>query len=241
MEKINTYVSLTDLEIENLWEQICNLHEIYLKKFNIILPKKNSNKMYQLIYLYYYQGKAISKEVISKFVQEHNPKASGDQQVRHLSAQHGYYVLGKNGIYKNESMPLGYYLLVNLTEPDPNWNNNQTKRNIILSTDDFDLLKINFNNCCATCGVKENSIHPRTGKKVILQKGHINPSKPLEIGNIIPQCEYCNQNIYKNDFVFTSFGYPESIYNPKYILKSDENIQREMYNILKEKFKEKEK
>ena len=241
MEKVNTYISLTNLEIEKLWVEICEFHKNYLNKFNIVLPKKNSNKMYQLLYLYYYKGKAVSKDIISKFVQEHNSKASGDQQVRHLSAQQGYYILGKNGVYNNEKVPSGYYLLVNLTEPDPNWNNNQVKRNIVLNTDDFEILKANFNHCCATCGVKENSIHPRTGKIVILQKGHINPSKPLEIGNIIPQCEYCNQNIYKNDFIFTSFGYPESIYNPRYILKSSEDIQKEMYYILKEKFKEYDK
>lgn len=236
MEKIDQYIPLTDAEISKLWLDIMDHHREYLAQYNITLPKKDSNKMYWLVYLYKFQGKAVSKDVITAFVQEHKPNASGDQQVRHLSAQNGYYVLGKNGKYKGEKMPLGYYMLVDLTKPDPNWKDNEEKRSITLSTNDFDLLKKNFNFCCATCGGRENTTHPRTGKRITLQKGHMDPSKPLELGNIIPQCEYCNQNVYKNDFIFSPFGYPESIYNPNYILKSSENIQREMYKILKEKF-----
>ena len=236
MEKITTYTPINNQEIEKLENEIISLYETNLKSFGVKIPDKNTNMMLWLVYLYKNIGKAVHKDVISTFVQAHNPKASGDQQVRHISAQRGFYVLGKGGIFENEHMPIGYYLLVNLTEPDPNWHNNETKRNITLKTDDFDILKKNFNYCCATCGAQEGKKHPRTGKITELQKGHIDPSKPLSIGNIIPQCEYCNQNIYKNDFIFTPFGAPDSIYNPKYILKSNESIQREMYKILKAKF-----
>jgi len=236
MEKIDKYISLSEDIINTLKKEINDQYNKYLKPFNVKELGENTNAMYQLIYLYYYQGKAVSKDVITAFVQEHRPKASGDQQVRHLSAQKGYNVLGRNGVYKNEKMPLGYYLLVNLTEPDVGWKNNEIKRITTLTASSFDIIKQNFNYCCATCGQKEGAIHSRTNKIITLQKGHIDPSKPLDDGNVIPQCEYCNQNVYKNDFIFTSFGYPDSIYNPKYVLKSKEDVQLEMYKILKEKF-----
>lgn len=236
MEKINTYTPLSDEKIEELRNEIKIKYQKFLQPFKVKQLMDTSNGMYQLILLYYYQGKAVHKDVISAFVRDHNLSASGDQQVRHLSAQKGYYILGRNGVYNNEKMPLSYYLLVTLEKPDPNWSNNEIKRQTVLSTDDFNILKQTFNYCCATCGAKEGELHPRTLKKVQLQKGHMDPSKPLEKGNIIPQCEYCNQNVYKNDFIFNAFGYPESIYNPKYILKSKDSIQFEMYKILKEKF-----
>ena len=236
MEKINVYTPLSNAIIKQLREEIKDKYNKFLQPFGVKSLTNTSNSMYWLILLYYYQGKAVHKDVISAFVKDHNSSASGDQQVRHLSAQKGYYVLGKNGIYNNEKMPLSYYLLVSLEEPDPNWSNNEVKRQTVLTTDDFEILKKTFNYCCASCGMKEGTLHPRTMKKIQLQKGHIDPSKPLEKGNIIPQCEYCNQNVYKNDFIFNPFGYPESIYNPKYILKSKESIQFEMYKILKEKF-----
>ena len=33
----------------------------------------------------------------------------------------------------------------------------------------------------------------RHNEIVRLQKGHMDPSKPLEAGNIIPQCQVCNR------------------------------------------------
>ena len=66
-----------------------------------------------------------------------------------------------------------------------------------------------------------------------LQQGHINPNKELSLDNTIPQCEYCNQNIYKDDFVFTRDGYPNKINNPKYVLRSDKSVRKEMLEILK--------
>ena len=46
----------------------------------------------------------------------------------------------------------------------------------------------------ATCGSKEGEYHNiRKNEITKLQAGHMNPSKPLELGNIIPQCQVCNR------------------------------------------------
>jgi len=236
MELIDKYIPLTKEEIINDYIKIKEYHQKYLQSYGIIMPAENTNAAYQLIYLYHFLGKAIHKDVISNFVLSQNPKASGDQQVRHLGAQKGYCVIYNGEVYNGEKVKKGYYCLFTLEKPNPAWINKQEARAISITTDDFELLKKNYNNCCATCGAKEGSIHRYSGQKVKLQKGHCNPNLPLKSGNIIPQCQYCNQNIYKDDFIFTLEGRPQSINNPKYILKSSEKVQLAMYEILKEKF-----
>lgn len=238
MDLINTYTPIDNDEINTLNEQIEQLYNQYLKSNGLSLPRKNSAKRYWLVYLYKYIGKAVHKDIISQFVRDYIPNAGQDQQVRHLGAQDHFYCLNWKEEYKGELVPRGYSLLVNLIEPHPNFFKEQHKREVFLTTKNFDDLKKSFNYCCASCGAKEGQVHRITGKIVHLQKGHINPSLPLTIENTIPQCEYCNQNIYKNNFIFDNNGYPKKIYNPNYILNCDENIQKEIYTMLAKKFKE---
>lgn len=238
MNKITNYIPLTNQEIEFCSEKIVKNYNTYLKPAGVKPISKGSNKFYQLIYLTYFQGFLVHKDVITTFVQEHNPSAGDDQQVRHLGAQMGYNVYNKGEEALNEKVPSGFHCLLNLTEAKPAWKIKNQARNKILKTNIFEAVKEKFNYCCATCGAKEGEIHRYTQKKVKLQQGHMDPNMPLEIGNIIPQCEYCNQNIYKNDFVFTEEGRPKKINNPKYVLKSSEEVQKEIYLMLKKKFEE---
>lgn len=238
MEHLTEFVSLTSEEIKNHYIQIKSLYEQHLKKYGIILPAEGTNAAYQLIYLFHFQGFALHKDMISNFVLSQNPSASGDQQIRHLGNQKGFYILSNGEYYQEEKVKRGWYCLINLIEPKPAWLTRQNARTTIVNTDDWTTLKEVYHNCCATCGAKEGLEHPYTHRITVLQKGHVNPNLPLEPGNIIPQCEYCNQNVYKNDFVFTLEGRPQSINNPTYILKSTEHVQKQMYEILKEKFGE---
>lgn len=84
----------------------------------------------------------------------------------------------------------------------------------------------------------EEDIKPHRYYDVItqLQKGHMNPNKSLEIDNVIPQCQICNQNLYKNDFIFNEFGTPVAVNNANFITKSTDEVQRQMYDLLKKKF-----
>ena len=236
MKKIAEYVPLTEEEIKKCGEEIEKNYEIYLKPLGIKQISKGTNKYYQLIYLTHFLGFLVHKNVITAFVKEHNPSAGDDQQVRHLGTQNGYNVYNKGEEILGERVPSGFHCLLNLTEAKPSWIIKNKARSKILNENTFEAVKDKFDYCCATCGAKEGEIHRYTQKIVKLQQGHMDPNKPLEIGNIIPQCEYCNQNIYKNDFVFTEEGRPKKINNPKYILKSDEEVQKEMYLLLKSKF-----
>ena len=240
MKKIDTYIALSQEEIQHDYENIKQEYETYLKPHGLVLPGRATNAMYQLIYLYHFQGIPIHKDAISNFVISQNPKASGDQQIRHLGAQKGFYVLYNGATYNDIKVNRGYYCLITLKQPLPSWENRQNARSITASTSDFETLKKNFGYRCATCGEKEGTIHRYSGKVVVLQQGHCHPDKPLEAGNIIPQCEYCNQNVYKNDFIFTLEGRPHSIYNPNYVLKSDLATQKAIFNLLKQKFESEE-
>lgn len=51
-------------------------------------------------------------------------------------------------------------------------------------------LKKEYDYRCATCSSIEGKPHNIRKNEIIqLQEGRINPAKPLEIGNIIPQCQ----------------------------------------------------
>ena len=68
----------------------------------------------------------------------------------------------------------------------------------------------------------------------LLQQGHKDPSLPLTLNNTIPQCQFCNRAS-RNYFIFDNKGRVEKIYDPKFVLKSDKEIQLEMLKILIEK------
>jgi biotin synthase-related radical SAM superfamily protein len=63
----------------------------------------------------------------------------------------------------------------------------------------------------------------------------MNPNLPLEIGNIIPQCSWCNRP-YRNYFCFDETGRVSAINDPKFIEKSTTEVQRKMFQLLKKKF-----
>lgn len=236
MEFIKTYQKISEEDIIRINEEIEEQYERNLKQYGVILPAIDSYKRAQLIYLYYFKGKAVRKDAITNFVLSLYPDAGGDQQIRHLGAQDGFNLYYNNDLFLGEKVTRGYYLLDGLTHPKQAWLIKSNARNINLKTNDFNEIKKSFNYRCATCGAHENEPHRITGHMVKLQRGHINPNLPLQIGNVIPQCEYCNQNIYKNDFIFSPEGFPLKINNPNYIFHSDENVQKQMYELLKQKF-----
>ncbi len=234
-QKITEYVPIPDEEISTLWEEIKQEHAKNLEDKGVNLPGDKTASMYWLVYLWKYKGCYVDKKVITKFVRDHIKGASDDQQVRHLAQQDGYHMVCYRDYHEDKPVPKGFYLLIDLTDISPKWN--KKRREEILNADDWEGLKKAFDYCCATCGTREGKVHRATGKTVTLQKGHMDPMKPLEIGNIIPQCNYCNGEYYKNDFAFNAFGFPHNIHNPNYVLKSPKETQLQMRDILNRKYK----
>lgn len=195
-------------DIINSYQIIVNYYNKYLKDFGVKLPalynNKNNISKDALVLIYLFQGypktKEVTKEELTKFMKMFYPDTNDVQQARHLSMQKGWYIAsgtrGDAGVKKNS------YKLISLEKPYPAYSNNRREG----FKGDFESIKKEYNYRCATCGSKEGEEHLfRKGVKVQLQEGHMNPAKPLQEGNIIPQCQICNRPD-RNKWVFDKTG-----------------------------------
>lgn len=120
------------------------------------------------------------------------------QTPRHLWNSSGWFVESNKRGGGNLA-----YRLVTVKEPSPNWI--PVKRTQGLNVSDWSDLKAEYDNSCASCGTKENEPHRYFKRKVVLEKGHMDPRKDMSMGNIIPQCNFCNKH-YGNKYVFDRMG-----------------------------------
>lgn len=226
-------------EIENIYALLSDYHEKHLKCKGVKLPKLRKNEQFTkdalvLVYLAqnYPDTKTVSKQELTDFIRKFYPKTNDVQQARHLAAQRGWYIL--SGTRKdNESQGLnsGNYKLVTLENSYPGFTHE--RRDYKEGDDFFEQLKASYDYRCATCGSKEGEPH-RYWKNTttILQKGHMNPAKPLVAGNIIPQCEKCNRPD-RNYWIYDKKGRVIGIANDKIIDKCSKNLQIKIYERLK--------
>ena len=63
----------------------------------------------------------------------------------------------------------------------------------------------------------------------------MNPNKPDDISNIIPQCPFCNQ-AYKDDYVFDEKGRVKSVASIGPIKRAGRAVQKMIYEHLKDIF-----
>lgn len=234
--KIDKYIKLTDEHMADIEKTLDNAF-ITLKQYGVAMPIATSLKKKWLIYLYAFQGIPVHKNVITQFCHEFSPNCSSDQQVRHLAAD-GWFVLKNGEEYNNIKCPRGYYCLVSIEQPNPHFLVKKDFRKENLTISDFEGIKQLYKYTCATCGGKENTEHRYGFGKISLQKGHRDPNKPLEIGNIIPQCQFCNRDMYKDNFVFDEFGRPTAVNNPTYILRSTKQVKQAMLKLLQDELGE---
>lgn len=231
---------MTDSEIEDIYAMIADFHEKYLKNHGVRLPRLRRGGAFTkdaLVLVYLAQGypntSIVSKDELTEFIRNYYPRVKDVQQARHLGAQYGFFIL--SGTRKdNESLGLkdGDYKLSTLLKCYPGFTH---ERRAFLAGDDFfEELKKQYEFKCATCGSQEGEPH-RYWKNTItvLQKGHMNPSKPLEPGNIIPQCEKCNRAD-RNYWIYDEKGRVVGVANEKVIDKCPLSLKRKIYERLKE-------
>ncbi len=135
------------------------------------------------------------------------PGGGDSLQVRHLATQYGYNILKGNDIHPitKDKVPKSHFILLDLENSHPGFISK--KRNVDINANDWETLKMQYGNSCVNCGSKEGEpIRWNTYSITILQQGHMDPRKPLKIGNIIPQCSFCNQQ-YKNKAIFNERGF----------------------------------
>ncbi|MCX8070656.1 MAG: hypothetical protein N2738_09160 [Thermodesulfovibrionales bacterium] len=229
---------LSDDEIQNIYKMICRYYEKYLKSKGVKLPTLKNSKGYTkdalvLVYLAqdYPNTQKISKEELTQFIRQYYPNTNDVQQARHLGAQKGWFIAAGGRDNKDVQLDRGEYQLISLENPYPAFNEHR-----IQQTEDWQKIKSQYSNRCATCGSEEGKSHlhwPNTITR--LQKAHMDPTKPLVTGNIIPQCEKCNRAD-RNNWVYDERGRVVKLANPNIIKKSDERVRFEVYKILYKEF-----
>jgi len=216
-------------EIERWWMEIEKEYDTHLKQYRVSLPKKGSLSALWLVFLKKNEGKMVHKDTISAFVNSVKPNSGKDQQVRHLASK-GWNILNKGDKLPKEDLtvPSGYHILVTTENPKPSFLFKALKRAGRISAQNFEQLKITYDNRCATCGSQEGKPHlldPTQRTK--LQQGHMNPSMPLSLDNSIPQCQLCNQ-VYQDDYVFNEKGRIIAVASVRPVLKADKRVQEDI-------------
>lgn len=231
---------MTDNEIREQYALIKTYHDKFLKSHGVQLPNLERSGEFTkdalvLIYLSlgYPNTKIVSKDELTSFIRQFDPEVNDVQQARHLAAQKGWYIL--SGTRKdNASLGLkpGEYKLKTLEDYYPGFTHE--RREYLAGDDFFESLKKQYGYKCATCGSQEGKPHRYwKNTKTVLQKGHMDPSKPLEPGNIIPQCEKCNRAD-RNYWIYDEKGRVVGIANEKVIDKCSRELKERIYLRLKE-------
>lgn len=188
---------MTEQEINRTWDVITKYYNKYLKEKGVRLPKLTENGNYTknaLVLIRLAKGypntEIVTKSEITKFMQKFYPDIVDVQQARHLAMQQGWNIAsGTRGDSENK-IPASSYKLIDLKTVYPAF----TKERRQGFEGDWEAIKKQYNYCCAVCGSQEGKEHNfRKGVIVQLQQGHMNPTLPLQEGNIIPQCQICNR------------------------------------------------
>jgi len=204
----------TEQQLKEAWAEVCELHREYLQVHEVGLPKEDSNQAIWLATLRHYHPESVHKDRISEIVRRQRPDAATDQQVRHLSRKGWKLVTLKPGEHK-----------IDWHHPSSDFANQQARRRGRLQAEDFSDLKKVFGNRCATCGATEGRPDPRYGDEAVqLQQGHQDPSGSSDLGNIIPQCQFCNR-AYKDDFVFDAKGRVRAIASVEPVKRASLEVQ----------------
>lgn len=227
------HIYMSPEEREKWWTLLESEYNTHLKQYKVTLPKKDSSNALWLIFLKKYEGKMVHKDTISAFVNSVNPKAGKDQQVRHLASK-GWNVLNKGDkiLKEDKIIPSGYHMLLDTESPKSSFLFKALKRAGRISAENFEQLKITYDNRCATCGSQEGKPHLLDpSKRTQLQQGHMDPHKKLTLDNSIPQCQLCNQ-VYQDDYVFDIKGRITSIASVNPVMKANEEIKKQVKNAL---------
>jgi len=185
-----------DIEMKNEFQ------DSIAKKETAKFPRFGTQDYYTLKYYYINKNKIVTKTEATSYVSKCLSKQIGDlQSLRHLGKQSGFDILQQHEIFNNIELKSGEYVFTGFDKMNPFFNDKRRKKSPL----DFEECKKNFDHQCATCGSKEGEPQRFTKQPTLLEKGHKNPELPLDMSNLIPQCEFCNKK-YKNRFIFDDFG-----------------------------------
>lgn len=183
----------------------------------------------QLVLLRMRYRQLVSKEELSIFVRQFAPMAAADQQARHLVGK-GWDVRcsGKSkDKFDGKLVPGGFHVLASVEHPAGRFMANRVKRLGRMAATDWASMQEVYGHKCAACGTLAR------GK---LEKGHKDPSLPMELANVIPMCGPCN-NWAADRFVFDDQGRMVALASPAIVLASHVDVQYQIFLDLQRRFK----
>lgn len=235
-------IKLSDKEIQLTYNLILDYHSKFLDQYGVKLPKLRHGKGYTkdaLTLVYLAQGypytRIVSKSELTEFIRQYDQSVLDVQQARHLAAQKGWFIIsGTRNDMTSRTIAPGEYQLQTMEKPYPGFT--AFRREEVADGDYWEQLKMSYDYRCACCGSKEGEPHRYwSNTTTVLQKGHKDPNKPLEPGNIIPQCEKCNRPD-RNYWVYDDKGRVIKIANAKVIDNCSTQVQKEIYSRLYHQF-----
>ena len=237
------FVRLSDAQIQQTYDLLADRHARCLAAQGVKLPQlrradgRYTQAALTLVRLAqgYPDAEPVTKTELTAFIRQYHPQANDVQQARHLAAQQGWYVVsGTRNDDGAADVPAGAYKLVSLENAYPGYR--PDRRTDELGSDDWERLKASHGHRCACCGSKEGEPNLRWPETMTrLQKGHMDPAKPLAPGNVIPQCEACNEAA-RDFWIFDERGRVVGIADPAVVERCPEELQRRIYERLEKKF-----
>ena len=176
--------------------------------------KRNSYTILGLCFVFFGEnlGKVMHKRDLLAFLKRHGVKTS-DPQPRHLGMQFGmdFLVMNSKHPHSKRLLRAGEYCLRSLSKAHPLQHCGPHRHTRTLSCAVFNRLKKKYHGRCACCGSLEDEPNFKNVRIVTkLERGHMDPRKPLDPTNCIPLCCVCNK-VYKNKFVFNARGFVKPI------------------------------
>ncbi len=240
-------ISLSDAQIEQIYEVVRQYWEQHLKGLGVKLPalRKRDGSFTKdalvLVYLAYDypDTRWVTKVELTEFVRTFYPDTPDVQSARHLGMQKGFYIIStrRGNSLSPDQQRSSAYKLETLEKPHPSWRPRRQARETI----DFERLKQQYGHRCVTCGSREGEESWRyPGVITQLQQGHRNPHEPLGPKNVIPQCDQCNRAD-RGKWVYDERGRVIGVAESGVIIQSvkkgylKENDLRKLYNFLKER------
>ena len=215
--------------LQNAWEELKAIYYEHLEEYGVKLPAEGTAKQIWLAMLYDSYKKnpdqLIDKNEISREVIEHLPGYGTDQQIRHL----------KRDGWRLKTPKRGFHCL-DPYKPSPSFAQDAKRKAKILAGGDFETIKQEYEYRCATCGIEEGKTSSQYDEPAILEQGHMDPEKPQVIGNVIPQCQFCNK-AYKSDFVFNEKGRIRAIADIGPVKRASKKVQKKVWSFLSDKMR----
>jgi len=210
------------------WRKMCEeFNNSPIKNRIKKLPCQDSAKGQTLLAFWENKNKVVTKRYMEVTVYGRLGRPTKDlQSVRHLGKQNGFDILQHPCKHNGRQLRRGEYVFTGFNKTNEYWEASRRNESDL----DWVSLKKEYGNRCATCGSKEGQKHFKTKEPTRLEKGHMDPSKPMSNKNIIPQCSYCNR-LYRDKFKFDRHGNIKSP-TPQAILGLTEEEKREIYNLL---------